>query len=341
MSVVLPALIEEEFVISERIAAQDLNNLYLTSRFFEDRLKYLGFCGLYALMRVIDDRIDDIPDRQKLTAADRQREHAIVDAWAEALDAATRTGAASPEQIAACDHIEATEILSAAASAMRTFPVPWSLWTNFFAAMHEDIEQARFVSYADFLSYTEGASVAPTSIYLVLIASRRGTDAAPDGKPYLLPAEFQIIECGRALGTFAYLGHILRDLAADLATGDRGLLYVAADDLARHGVSEAMLFEDLSRQRARHSVRQLVSDLIVRARHHVAEGRRLMQPVMGHLTPDCAYILELIVTIYERVILKLEAQEFDPMGDRHLLTLDEKQHIAADVARRVGYGDSD
>src|SRR6185295_12872475 len=132
-------------------------------------------------------------------------------------------------------------------------PVPDVLWRNFFVAMHRDLEVHRFATYRDFLDYTEGAAVAPTTIYLYLVASR----SRAAGEPYRLPEGFDLIGSGRQLGIFAYLGHILRDLATDLATGEDGLLYLGADDLEAFGITEAMLFADLARHEAGPQLRAL------------------------------------------------------------------------------------
>ena len=325
---------------AERIASQDLNNLYLTSSFFVDSKRYLAFCALYAVMRVVDDRIDAIPSRRKLNSGSREREHAVVVAWQEAMAAAHGTrrdvsleDVASPEGVARCENPEAGELISAAAEAMRVFPVPFILWDNFFTAMHQDIDSERFAAYTDFLHYTEGASVAPTTIYLYLITAR----SAQSGEPYRVPENFDLIACGRALGTFAYLGHILRDLTQDLATGERGLLYLAADDMTAHGVSEAMLHADAARGQASDQVVALVRTLVERSWAGQREGRELLRPLAGRLEPDCAFIIELIITIYERVLEKITACDFDPMRGAHRLTMREKKNIIHDTASRVGY----
>ncbi len=327
-----PHPMTDSWAVAEEIAAKDLNNLYLTSSYFTDPERYRAFCALYAVMRVVDDRIDDMPSRRQLTAGDRKREHAVVDAWHQAL-AGTPESTPTGEQVAGCDAPQARDLLHAASEAMRRFPVPFCLWDNFFAAMHQDIESPRFATYEDFLGYTEGASVAPTTIYLYLICA----SPAAAGEPYYPPPDFDLIACGRALGVFAYLGHILRDLTQDLTTGEEGLLYLAADDMRAHGVSEAMLRADTARKRASEPVLALVRALVERSRAAHSQGRELLLPLASRLAPDRAFIIELIVTIYERVIAKIAAHGYDPFRGDHRLTAAEKQRIVRDTAARVGY----
>ena len=70
---------------AEAIAARDQNSLYMTSRFFADPRRYESFCAYYALMRVVDDRIDELPNRRLLSERDRTAEHDVVAAWEEAI----------------------------------------------------------------------------------------------------------------------------------------------------------------------------------------------------------------------------------------------------------------
>lgn len=318
---------------AESIAANDLNNLYLTSCFFADAEKYAAFCALYALMRVIDDRIDALPQDGAAGSVDAAREHAVLDAWQAGLMAALADGAPPARLAELCEMPQAERLLAAVAAAMQRFPFPLSLWENFFAAMHRDIGQERFDSYRGFLAYAEGASVAPTSIYLDLVASRERAAAGV----YTLPARFDLIAAGRQLGIFCYLTHILRDMARDLATGSSGLLYVARDDLESFGLDERMLREDLERSRAGEPVRALAAELATRARRARDRGRQCLLPLDGELSPDCAFILELIVEIYDQALNKIEAAAYDPFAGNHYLSLEEKQRIAERVAARVGF----
>jgi phytoene/squalene synthetase len=206
--------------------------------------------------------------------------------------------------------------------------VPRILWHNFFAAMARDVEAPRFRTYTEFLAYAEGATAAPTTIYLYLLTSYR---CAPGEGPYLPPEGFDLFCYGRALGLFAYLAHILRDLPDDVgghrgADGE-GLLYVAEDDLARHQLTPTMLYEDCVRGCGSAALRRLVSTLTVRSRAALAEGQRYLTALNGQLSPDCAFILRLIIALYVKTLQKIEACGCDPMLRRHTLSEAEKMAI--------------
>ena len=55
-----PGSLSGLYAIVEEIAAKDLNNLYRTSCFFADPNRYKSFCAVYAVMRIVDDRLDEI-----------------------------------------------------------------------------------------------------------------------------------------------------------------------------------------------------------------------------------------------------------------------------------------
>jgi phytoene/squalene synthetase len=318
--------------VAEAIAARDANNLYRTSCFFQDPERYRSFCAQYAIMRVVDDRIDGLPARASLTPPELAAERDAVHAWRGAVEAVyegqnlcygvlRRTGCA-----------QARELLTALMSALQRFPVPRRLWQNFFDAMARDVEQPRFRTYTEFLAYAEGATAAPTTIYLYLLTSSR---RVPGGGPYLPPAGFDLLRCGRSLGLFAYLTHIVRDLPDDIG-GNRGaygegLLYFAQDDLARHRLTPAMLYEDRVRGCSRAALRRLISTLIGRSRAALAEGQRYLTVLNGQLSPDCALILQLIIALYVKTSQKIEACGCDPMRRRHTLTEAEKEAVVRQV----------
>lgn len=320
---------------AEEIAARDLNNLYLTSRFFRDPEKYRAFCAFYAVMRVVDDRVDALPARSRMTDAERREEHRVIGQWRLAVErllagAGTAAAIADPTAVSPVQR----DLLIAFAEAGRRFPTPERLWANFFRAMDHDVERPRFATYSEFLDYAEGATVAPTTIYLFLIAARPG---AAGGERYQVADPAELVACGRDLGVFAYLTHIIRDLADDLRAAGDGLIYFARQDLERHGLAEADLFADLARGQASRGVIELVGDYARRAERLLASGRRRVAALQAALTPDCRFILELIISIYERALAKIVEVGCDPFAERHRLSAAEKTAVVEGVAERLGY----
>ncbi|HUF77392.1 MAG TPA: squalene/phytoene synthase family protein [Thermoanaerobaculia bacterium] len=345
--------LRDAYALAESIASRDLNNLYLTSRFFADPVRFRAFCAYYAVMRRVDDRVDELCARSAVPPPERELVRAEVDAWRRAIAA---VGAGEPPESAGRalagleDAVSARALLLACEDAHRSFRVPAGLWLSFFAAMERDLEDRRFGTYREFLAYAEGATVAPTTIYLLLLTASPDESAAerwtegraapvgPEAAPRYEPQEgFDLVGCGRHFGLFAYLTHILRDLPQDLAAGDRGLLYLAADDLEGSGVTEEMLRRDLARGAASPEVRSLLAELGVRARDHLERGRALLGSLGGALPRDCAFILTLIVAIYEEALDRIEARGCDPFPERHRLGLLDKRRIIARTAREVGF----
>jgi phytoene synthase len=315
--------------VAEAIASKDLNNLYRTSCLFRDRARYRAFCAYYSVMRVVDDRIDHLPTRSGLSPQARKAEHEVVAAWESAVARCYTDQAATGFTSEACELSYAPDLLEAFRESLKVIRPPEFLWSNFFRSMHWDLDHSRFHTWNEFLEYAEGASVAPTTIYLHLITSQL---EEPGGT---VPDGFDILGCGQHLGRFAYLGHIVRDLAEDLLLGNSGLIYVPLDEMSAFGVTEEMLFSDLRRGRASRDTRLLVSELVTRARDHLAEGQLLLSPLGGRLAEDRELILALIVTTYERLLDKIQSSGFDVMGTRHRLTPSEKEALLVELAGRT------
>jgi phytoene/squalene synthetase len=326
-----PQALAGAFGVAEEVAACDLNNLYRASCYFEDLDRYRAFCAQYAVMRVLDDRVDAIPSRAGLSGPEREEEYAVLDAWAAIVELAYSSEPASTSLLTATRHAQSRPLAEAFASSLKDFRVAPKLWRDFFVAMRRDIDRPRFGTYREFLRYSQGAAVAPTTIFLHLITGER---AAGQGGYQPMPG-FDLLAAGHSLGLFAYLGHVLRDLAEDLATGSEGLLYLAGDDLKRHRLDEGRLFEDLRRRRASPELQSLVLDLLGRARHHLTVGRDLLMPLQRRLTHDRLFVLELIVSLYEAVLNRIEESDGNVMGRGHRLSDSDKQRIAYAVWSRV------
>jgi phytoene/squalene synthetase len=276
----------------------------------------------------VDDRVDAARVAPVFTSGARRREQGVVRAWSGVVGLILAGRSPSSRELAGTQHALAAELSDALLCASRAFRIPSVLWSNFFAAMRRDLEERPFTRFEEFIEYTEGAAVAPTTIYLYLIAAERGRD---DGA-HRVPSEFDLITLGRGLGRFAYVAHILRDLREDLAEGEGALSCLAADDMARHGVSKSQLLADLDSGRASPPVRGLVRELVERAWVFSRRARDDMRALEKTLSVDRAFVLELIVRTYEEVLRKIAANSYDPMADAHRLTETDKTRIIREVA---------
>ena len=311
--------------VAEAIASKDLTNLYRTSCYFADLPRYQAFCAFYAVMRVVDDRVDALAAHGRLTETQREREITVLEAWRSAV--ADCLAGRAPRRIDAEDteHPDAEALLEAVAAAGRKFPVPAYLWERFFMAMGRDLEHRRFHTYREFVNYADGAAVSPTTIYLFLIAAERDEEILA----YRVPPVFALIRCGYELGLFAYLGHILSDLVEDLQA-DRN--YLAADDMLAHGVTAESLRADLLARSAGPGLRALTRELSDRAGRLGRHGRARLHVLEETLSVDRAFVLELVIRIYEAVLEKIAGHSYDVMSGDHRLTETDKQAVVESVA---------
>ncbi|MEJ2194009.1 MAG: squalene/phytoene synthase family protein [Ignavibacteriaceae bacterium] len=304
----------------------------MTSSFFKDSIKYRAFCAYYAVMRIVDDRVDNLPIIANRGKKLIELELNVINAWKQVVETCRRGIFPSTYQIEACDFTNTTAICESLITAFRTIPVPLKLWTNFFDAMRSDIVAGEFHIWSDFLTYAEGATVSPTTIYLLLIVAKRNE---ANSSYELLPG-FDLYTCGRYLGLFAYLVHIIRDLAEDIKNATTRLC-ITRKDMFEHGVTPERLKNEAFRHQASLSTRNLVVEILQRARSYLLKGRALTVQIQNFIENDGRFILELIITIYENIIAKIESVGFDPMTKQHFLTRKEKANIVKSVSAHTGF----
>jgi phytoene/squalene synthetase len=318
--------------VTEAIASKDYNNLYISSSFFKDRMKYKAFCAFYAVMRIVDDRIDNLPLSTKQNEETLKKELVVVDSWEQVVISCQQGIYPISTQLESCNFTETSEVCESLIESFRNFYVPIELWTNFFDAMRSDLVAGEFKCWSGFLEYAEGATVAPTTIYLLLIVSR----LSKSKNSYEIPIEFDLFTCGRYLGIFAYLAHIIRDLVKDIKA-ESTRICITDEDMAIHGLSIDQIKRDVIKHHATPQTRNLVKDLLLRAKNYHAKGSALAEGIKDFIESDCQFILELIIKIYEHIILKIESQDFDPMLNRHYLSKREKVLIIKSVAYQTGF----
>jgi phytoene/squalene synthetase len=326
-SLLLPHRITREqlrdaLCVSERVASKDRSNLYIVSQFFEDRARYDAFIAMYAVMRLVDDRVDDVTDKALLSPIARDALLCELDAWEKRIGAAY-AGTPLPDAIDV-----------ALAAAVLTFPVPIELWLDFIDAMRFDVRKPRFDDFEEFLDYGEGATVAPTSIYVYLLTSRR----QQDGKYRV--CDFDFLSCGRDLGRFAYIAHVLRDVSEDLQVGSTGLVYLSNADLCSHELTESDL-RALTNGHASHAVherwRSLVHDICARAQHMRRNGAAMARSVWDSLPADCAFIFRLIVGTYAELLDRIDADPDCVLRSQSVLSDQDKFDLLRSAADATGF----
>jgi phytoene/squalene synthetase len=256
----------------ERIALQGKNNLFRAAQFLTARTRYHLFTSTYASMRVIDDAVD--VSFLGLSAGDRDRARPaalqVVDRWEEQVERAARgefaaDGSAFEPAI--------FEVLNRYLPASDLGVEPFR---RLAAAMRHDVRETELATWEDFLAYCEGASVAPASVFIYILACR-----LEGGERTTLDLPEPPESYARAMARFCYCTHILRDLRKDAArspqllTIPRRLLREAGHDAA--SFSRAVLAGDLA------GIAPVTRSFVTRAEEYAAEARRVLARLEGRL----------------------------------------------------------
>lgn len=266
--------------------------------------------------------MDDVPDKTRLPENILARLLEQLDSWERRIRAAY---AGRPGE-------EPLDL--ALAAAVRTFPVPLGHWLEFIDAMRFDVRHPRFADFEEFLRYGEGATVAPTAMYVYLLTSRR----QPDGR-YLVE-DFDYVGCGRELGRFAYVAHVLRDVRADLRVGETGLVYLSRSDMAKHGLTDRDLFELTGGTPRAHLLERwhsLVLDMCGRARVMRSQGAGMARSTWESLPRDCEFIFRLIVAMYAELLDRIEADPARVLRPGRILSSEDKAGLLEATAAATGF----
>ena len=141
-------------------------NILIAARFWDDeRFNAAKVC--YGFMRKIDDLIDDRKaGEEAITCLEKQILTDKVKNWLACIDSSSMDDPALKEL---------TDTIS-------KFKIPLQLFHNFARSMLFDIDNNGFSTFNEFLEYTEGASVAPASVFVHLCCLNRdnGEYSPPD-----------------------------------------------------------------------------------------------------------------------------------------------------------------
>ena len=162
----------------------------------------------------------------------------------------------------------------------------------YMTSMRADLEPVRMGTWAELETYMHGSAGSVGRIMAPLL-----------GVPERHHAEF-----GR-LGLAFQLTNFIRDVREDVGLGR---VYLPQEDRERFGVAPA----DLEGSRASAAVRALLAHEVARARSLFAEAGAAIAATPASVRPG----IRLACSVYERVLDRVEAVDFDVLGARTSLT---------------------
>ncbi len=191
----------------DRISSKGNNYLKRVARFLPDKTKYHLFCATYAAMRVIDDAVDEQflarPSQERQRG--RQAMLGVVDKWLAQAEAAAVGAYGSISSSFEPFVFEALNLV------LRGTQLGLAPWRKLAASMRRDVQEEGFGTWNDFLTYCEGACVAPATIFLYIL----GCDVDKEKNSSLSWPE-PPDQYARDMAIFCYIVHILRDLPEDV-----------------------------------------------------------------------------------------------------------------------------
>lgn len=249
--------------------------------------------ALYAFARVADEMVDSP------TAADPARLLGWREQAVTAMRSATAPGPGEP-------------VLAATWHTMRALGLSPDLLGEFLDSMVMDLTISRYETWADLRRYMRG-SAAVIGELMAPVLGAKGTAA---------------LGHAGALGEAFQLTNFIRDISEDHALGR---IYLPQADLARFGVSEAMLAQAVSTGMPSPRVRSLVAFEVRRA----LDLYVVAKPGLRMVDPRSQPCLELAFTLYRRILRRVIDNDFNVFQGRLVVPRWQQLATAGHVAARA------
>jgi 15-cis-phytoene synthase len=188
-------------------------------------------------------------------------------------------------------HGEAVDdpLLPAVLHTIAVFDLDRADFAAFLRSMAMDLTVTSYATYDDLLDYMEGSAAVIGTMMLPILDS---ADPAAAREP------------ARQLGLAFQLTNFIRDVAEDL---ERGRTYLPDADLARFGVTRAMLAAAAAEGRATPAVRELIAFEVRRAQEHYVAAA----PGVTMLAPGSQACIRAAYTLYGGILDEVVAAGHD------------------------------
>ena len=262
---------------------KDHPNILIAASFW-DYDRYCAAKTCYKFMRAIDDLIDNHKARNRMIEpTERQSFEADVQDWLKMIIVSKDC---NPMQK------DLNEI-------SQKFKIPlWSL-EAFGKSMIYDINNDGFPTLEAFLEYSNGASVAPASIFVHLNGLQKVNGH------YENPA-FDVKWAATPCAIFSYLVHIIRDFQKDQLNN---LSYFADDLILKNGLSRSDLRNFAEGKPVNEDFRNLILGYYSLADEYRLKTLDIIKEIKPLLEPKYQLSLEIIFDLYVMVFEKIDIQK--------------------------------
>ncbi len=238
------------------------------------RLKRQAIYAAYAYAGTVDDAVDDAGTQEERTAALHQAH--------ELLHAAYNGGTADPAWLTA-----------GLADAVDRYDIPRDHFEELVLGMEHDLTYTRYETWADLEEYCyRAASVIGLVCICIFGYDRSQTQLA--------------INSAVAMGKALQITNIMRDVKED---AERGRIYIAQEDLALHGLTDADILGNVYNE----PFRNLMADYAQRAYAFYREGNRLIPLLNGPRSRACCNGLQ---GVYRMILDAIVEREYDVYSQR-------------------------
>jgi len=275
---------------------KDHPNILIAAKFWEHE-RYCAAKSCYRFMRAIDDMIDNHKSKNKLIAPGERKEFtASVNDW---LRMVIVSAECNPLQLVLVETVN-------------RFRIPlWPL-DAFARSMIYDINNDGFPTLDSFIEYSQGASVAPASIFVHLNGLTK-----KEGR-YMPPA-FELKEASTPCAIFSYLVHIIRDFQKDQLNN---LNYFADDVLTKNRLTRHDLKEIAYGHPVPAGFREVIKEYYDLATQYKNKTYEVIERIAPLLEPRYQISLEIIfdlyLMVYERINIgsgNFTTEELNPTPD--------------------------
>jgi phytoene/squalene synthetase len=271
----------------------DHPNILIAANFWEHE-RYCAAKSCYKFMRSIDDMIDDHKSKNRLIAPHERKEFtANVNEWLKMIFVSEDC---NPLQLELAETV-------------KKFRIPLWPMDAFARSMIYDINNDGFPTLEDFLEYSQGASVAPASIFVHLNGLMKNKNGYAD-------PPFDVKWASTPCAIFSYIVHIMRDFRKDQLNN---LTYFADDLITGNGLTRKDLREFAEGRPVNNGFRMLVGQYYSLAEEYMQKTCDVLKIIKPLLEPRYQLSLEIIFDLYlmvfERIDLKkgqFSTEELNP-----------------------------